>query len=167
MAAAARVIAKRGLNATTALIAEEAGVSNGSLFTYFETKSELLNQLYVELKGEMAAAVLHGLPADRDVREQMAHVWAGWLGWAASHPDKRRALAQLSVLEEIGPKSREVGGGGRGGGGPRRGRGRAAGAGRACPTPARRHRLRQGSRLRPDLRPHPVRTGLQEEEHHG
>ena len=35
MAAAARVIAQRGLNAPTALIAKEAGVSNGSLFTYF------------------------------------------------------------------------------------------------------------------------------------
>ena len=43
MAAATRVIAAEGLGAATAAIAQEAGVSNGSLFTYFETKTELFN----------------------------------------------------------------------------------------------------------------------------
>ena len=110
MTAATRVIARRGLNAPTALIAKEAGVSNGSLFTYFETKTDLLNQLYVELKSEMASVVLRELSTDQDPRGQMAHVWAGWLDWAASEPDKRRALAQLSVSEEIKPESRRIGG---------------------------------------------------------
>ena len=32
---------KVGLGAPTATIAKEAGVSNGSLFTYFETKADL------------------------------------------------------------------------------------------------------------------------------
>jgi AcrR family transcriptional regulator len=39
MSAAIRVIASEGLGAPTATIAKEAGVSNGSLFTYFETKA--------------------------------------------------------------------------------------------------------------------------------
>ena len=56
MDAAARVIAVQGLGAATATIAREAGVSNGSLFTYFDTKADLLNQLYLELKTEMGAA---------------------------------------------------------------------------------------------------------------
>jgi hypothetical protein len=43
MSAAIRVIASQGLGAATATIAKEAGVSNGSLFTYFETKADLLN----------------------------------------------------------------------------------------------------------------------------
>ena len=61
--AATRIIVTQGLSAPTAGIAKEAGVPNGSLFTYFETKTELLNQLYLELKGEMAATALKGLPA--------------------------------------------------------------------------------------------------------
>jgi AcrR family transcriptional regulator len=56
MAAATRVIAAQGLSAPTAVIAREAGVSNGSLFTYFETKADLFNQLYLELKTGMASA---------------------------------------------------------------------------------------------------------------
>src|ERR1700722_13174654 len=46
MAAATRVIVAQGLSAPTAVVAREAGVSNGSLFTYFDTKAELFNQLY-------------------------------------------------------------------------------------------------------------------------
>src|ERR1700683_576110 len=99
--AATRVIAAQGLGAATATIAKEAGGSTGSLFTYFDTKADLLNQLYLELKTEMGAAALGGLPADGDVREQMLHMWSRWLRWATAYPEKRRALAQLEVSDEI------------------------------------------------------------------
>jgi AcrR family transcriptional regulator len=101
MSAATRVIAAQGLGAATATIAKEAGVSNGSLFTYFDTKADLLNQLYLELKTDMGAAALGGLPADGDPREQMLHMWSRWLRWATAYPEKRRALAQLDVSDEI------------------------------------------------------------------
>ncbi|GLZ53397.1 TetR/AcrR family transcriptional regulator [Actinomycetospora sp. NBRC 106378] len=100
MAAATRIIAVQGLGAATAGIAKEAGVSNGSLFTYFDTKADLLNQLYLELKTEMGAAAGPG-PAEADVREQLRHMWTGWVRWAAGQPEKRRALAQLGVSDEI------------------------------------------------------------------
>ena len=109
MSAAIRVIASDGLGAATAAIAKEAGVSNGSLFTYFETKPELMNKLYVELKTEMAAVALDGLPIKSDIRKQVFHMWCNWLCWAASHPDRRRTLAQLSVSDEITPESRQTG----------------------------------------------------------
>jgi AcrR family transcriptional regulator len=106
MSAAVRVIASQGLGAATATIAQEAGVSNGSLFTYFETKADLVNQLYLELKAGMAAAALEGLPAADDFRKQAFHVWSNWMDWAVSNPGKRRALAQLGVSEEITPATR-------------------------------------------------------------
>lgn len=109
MAAAARVIASQGLGAPTAVIAREAGVANGTLFTYFETKAELFNQLYLELKAEMAFAALKGLPRTAELREQMFHVWTRSMEWAMSHPEKRRALAQLGVSDEITPASRMAG----------------------------------------------------------
>jgi len=109
MSAAIRVIASRGLSAPTATIAKEAGVSNGSLFTYFDTKADLLNQLYTELKAEMAAAALDGLPTDGDIHRQTLHMWSHWLRWATSCPDKRRALARLDLSDDITPESREAG----------------------------------------------------------
>src|SRR5947209_18442557 len=101
IAAATRVIAAQGLGAATATIAKEAGVSNGSLFTYFDTKADLLNQVYLELKTDMGAAILSGLPTDGDVREQLLHMWSRWLHWATANPEKRRVLAQLDVSDEI------------------------------------------------------------------
>ena len=123
LSAGARVIAAHGLGAAaTAAIAKEAGVSNGSLFVYFETKAALINELFVALKTEMGKAALEGLPdqrsdedsdedSDRDgdrTRDQLARMWAQWMRWALSHPIERRALAQLEVAEEITNESRKA-----------------------------------------------------------
>lgn len=108
MAAATRVIAAQGLSAPTAVIAREAGVSNGSLFTYFDTKADLFSQLYLELKTGMAAASLEGLPAKAPLREQFSRMWSNWMRWATSNPGKRRALALLSVSDDIDQESRAV-----------------------------------------------------------
>lgn len=109
MAAATRVIVTHGLSAPTAMIAQEAGVANGSLFTYFETKTDLFNQLYLELKTGMASAAMDGFPARGGLREQLFHVWSNWMDWAVSNPEKRRALAQLGVSDEVTPASRDAG----------------------------------------------------------
>ena len=108
MAAAVQVIAAQGLGAPTALIAKKAGVSNGSLFTYFPTKAELLNRLFLELKSELGAAAVDGLSSESDVREQLRHVWTHWLRWATSSPEKRRALAHLGVSDHITPESHQA-----------------------------------------------------------
>lgn len=108
MEAATRVIVKQGLSAPTMVIAKEAGVANGSLFTYFENKADLFNQLYLELKLELATGSMN-LPAEAGVREQFFHLWKKWMNWAISNPEKRRALAQLSVSDEITPMTRATG----------------------------------------------------------
>ena len=105
MDAATRVIVTQGLSAPTATIAKEAGISNGSLFTYFETKADLFNQLFLELKTDMVSVALESFPAEADLREQAFHVWSNWMKWAVSNPEKRRAIAQLSVSKEITPKT--------------------------------------------------------------
>ena len=106
--AATRVIVKQGLSAPTMVIAIEAGVANGSLFTYFETKTDLFNQLFLQLKMELATGAMN-LPVDAEVREQFFHLWKKWMNWAISNPEKRRAVAQLSVSDEITPESRAAG----------------------------------------------------------
>jgi AcrR family transcriptional regulator len=105
--AATRVIGTHGLSAPTAMIAKEAGVSNGSLFAYFETKADLLNRLYVGLKAEMAEVALDGLATESDIRTQMFHMWSHLLRWAISCPEKRRTLAHLSVSRDITSETRQ------------------------------------------------------------
>ncbi len=107
--AATRVIVAQGLSAPTAGIAKEAGVANGSLFTYFATKTDLFNHLYLELKTEMASASLKGLPANAELYEQFLHVWKNWMNWALANAHKRKALAQLGVSDEITAETRTMG----------------------------------------------------------
>ena len=106
--AATRIIVMQGLSAPTMVIAKEAGVANGSLFTYFATKTDLFNQLYLELKMEMATGAMN-IPANAEVRDQFFDLWKKWMNWAISNPEKRRALAQLSVSDEITPETRAAG----------------------------------------------------------
>jgi AcrR family transcriptional regulator len=101
LSAATRVIAAHGLSASTAMIAKEAGVASGSLFTYFKTKGDLFNELFLDLKSNMASAALEGFLEGGDLHSQLVQAWTNWMGWAVANPEKRRVLAQLSVSDEI------------------------------------------------------------------
>lgn len=110
LAAAARVIAREGLGAATAAIAKEARVSNGSFFTYFETKADLINALYIELKSERARAALEGIATSKSLaRKQSLQSWTNTLNWAVKNPDKRRALVHLGVSPDLTPATRQKG----------------------------------------------------------
>ena len=108
LTAATRVFAAQGLGASTASIAREAGVSAGTLFVYFDTKSALVNDLYVALKSEMGRVASTGLQAEDSTREQLRGMWERWMLWATDDPGKRRALAHLTVAEELTDDSRSA-----------------------------------------------------------
>ena len=101
LAAATEVVAEQGLAAPTAKIAKLAGVAEGSLFTYFATKEELLNQLYLELKSDLREAMLSALPQAATARNKLSHAWQQYVHWGVNFPKKRQVLAQLGVSERI------------------------------------------------------------------
>ena len=107
--AATRIIVTQGLSAPTAAIAREAGIANGSLFTYFETKDALLNALYLEIEGELAAALAPLGRESGDPRERARGLWNRFIDWGAANPLKRKALRQLKVSERITAESRRRG----------------------------------------------------------
>jgi AcrR family transcriptional regulator len=108
LTAATRLFAEEGLNAPTARIAKAAGVAEGSLFTYFASKDELLNQLYLELKGLLRAAM--GPPAaGAGLREQVRQAWSTYVAWGVAHPLERQALAKLGLSDRITEATRAEG----------------------------------------------------------
>ena len=94
-------IAENGLGAATAKIAQRAGVAEGTLFTYFANKEELLNELYLELKGEVYARVNAGFPQKASLERRARHVWTTYLDWAIEFPMKRKASVLLNVSDVI------------------------------------------------------------------
>jgi AcrR family transcriptional regulator len=109
LAAAAEVIAEQGLGAPTARIAKLAGVAEGTLFTYFDNKDDLLNALYLDIKGELREMMMAGYPKHASVRERAQHVWDKFVDWGVAQPQKRRAMAQLTVSDRLTDHTRATG----------------------------------------------------------
>src|ERR1700682_5831886 len=101
LSAAASAVALAGVAASTTRIAKDAGVAEGTLFIYFPTKDELLNQLYLDLNpisGAFSLLTIRTIQAfrSRSITSGVASSTGG-----ESNPDKRKALRQLSVSERI------------------------------------------------------------------
>jgi AcrR family transcriptional regulator len=109
LAAAERVFAERGTNASTEEVARAAGVGVGTVFRHFPTKEALLRALVVERLARIAA----------DAREQAASSDAGTaffaffvavVGGSATKLDLVDALTELGVHrdEALAPIAGEV-----------------------------------------------------------
>src|SRR3981189_3369263 len=106
--AATEVVALLGVSAPTAKIAKGAGVAEGTLFTYFANKDELLNLLYLALTGDLPEAMMTGYPAGKSIIERSRHVWDRYIGWGSAYPLKRRAMRQLAVSDRITEESKKL-----------------------------------------------------------
>lgn len=102
-------IAEQGLGAPISRIAREAGVAEGTLYTYFPTKQDLFSQLFVTLETDFATSILSGLPFEASPRGQLSHVWDQLVDWGLAEPRRLRALLQLKASTEIDAQRRAVG----------------------------------------------------------
>ena len=108
--AATRLFAERGLTAApTSEISRQAGVAEGTLFTYFKTKDDLINALYREIKLELADAMMSDFPRKKNVGTRLRHVWDRYVNWGIANPMQRKVLAQLTVSEVLTKDSRDAG----------------------------------------------------------
>lgn len=85
LAAAAELIATSGTGASTASIAKAAGVAEGTLFTYFATKDDLLNQLFVEIETDLAQTMMSAYPAKDGSREHIWNIWDRLIDWGTAN----------------------------------------------------------------------------------
>ena len=109
--AATRLFAERGLAAApTSEISNWAGVAEGTLFTYFRTKDDLINSLYREIKLELADAIMSDFPRKKNIRTRLRHIWDRYVKWGIANPKQRKVLAQLQVSEVLTKESRDAGG---------------------------------------------------------
>jgi AcrR family transcriptional regulator len=107
--AANDVVAKLGTEAPTSLIAKQAGVAEGSLFTYFPSKDALLNELYLQIKTELRDAMLPGYPLTASPRDRALHTWRALIGWGVKNPTKRRVMNVLALSGRVTEDSKAAG----------------------------------------------------------
>lgn len=109
LSAAMQAFADHGLAAPTAAISKAAGVAEGTLFTYFQTKDELVNALYREIKLQLADALMSGFARKKDARSKLQHIWDSYVNWGIENPEQRKVLAQLLVSGKLTEESKAVG----------------------------------------------------------
>jgi AcrR family transcriptional regulator len=108
--ASIKLFADRGPACTpTAAISVAARVAEGTLFTYFATKEDLVNEVYRMLKREVAVSLAAAYPTAADARLRFRHVWDRYIEWGVSHPEKFRVLEQLEASDSITEESRQLG----------------------------------------------------------
>jgi AcrR family transcriptional regulator len=109
LAAAIELIAEQGLSVPTSKIAHAAGVAEGTLFTYFETKERLLNELYVELKREEREEMTRAYPVNASLKVRARHFWDKYVGFGITHPSQYKVVTQLSLSDRISEETRRLG----------------------------------------------------------
>lgn len=99
--AALQVFAEHGIaNAPTSAISKAAGVAEGTLFTYFKTKDELMGELYRELRMEFSRH-LTDFPHGKSVRTRLRYIWDRYLTLGAVHPEQLKVLSQLRASGKL------------------------------------------------------------------
>jgi AcrR family transcriptional regulator len=99
--AALWICAERGIGgAPTSAISKAAGIAEGSLFTYFKTKDDLLNELYLSLRREFSRH-MPDFPHGKDPRTRLKYVWNKYLELGKAHPEQLKVLAQLRASGKL------------------------------------------------------------------
>lgn len=98
--AAIRLFAEDGVGVPTSKIAKEAGVSNGTLFNYFETKQSLIDEVYFYIKQNIASTLTKDIHAEMDVEEMLRLIWHVYIDWALTH-DRSHKVVELLKSSQV------------------------------------------------------------------
>lgn len=107
--AAFRVFAERGVgNAPTSAISAAAGVAEGSLFTYFHTKADLINELYLEMRRDFDRNMLE-FPVNADVRTRLHYIWDRFLDLGIRQPERLTVIRQIRASGKLLKENEKAG----------------------------------------------------------
>jgi AcrR family transcriptional regulator len=101
---------ERGFYGTpTSLISREAGVATGTLFFYFRTKEELIDELYRQIKSEAGATLRKGVDQEPTVKDKIRRVGLNAMAWGIKNPKKIRFMEQFAHSPFVSTTAHEEG----------------------------------------------------------
>ena len=108
LSAAIAVFAAHGLSAPTSAVSGAAQVAEGTLFTYFPTKDDLLNAVYRDIKLGLADVLVSGFARKKDLRSKLQHVWDFYVNWGVDNANRRQVLAQLQISDKLTKETKAI-----------------------------------------------------------
>lgn len=82
-------------NTSTAAIAKNAGTAAGTLFLYFPTKQDLIDELVLEISREQANNINLKLAATNSAEEMFFVIWEGVISWFQDHLEAYQYIQQV------------------------------------------------------------------------
>lgn len=104
--AAIKLLAEQGTAVATAKIAQQAAVSNGTLFNYYPTKQALLDGVYLSIKKEVSTHVINQVAKEtKHIKDLILLLWQQFISWAMANPLKQQVASllrsSLAISDEV------------------------------------------------------------------
>lgn len=97
-----RLISEKDLQATSmALISKESGVSTGSIYHYFQSKEDIINELYKGIVNFHGEVVLKGFYTNESIQERFQRVWGNVIRFTMQYPQGFQFIEQYSFSPYI------------------------------------------------------------------
>lgn len=105
-----RLVNSNGFHAAPmSKIASDAGVSAGTIYVYFQSKEDLVNTLYRELKLKFARKALLNFNPGAPVKKGFEIIWRNILAYKLNEPEEAAFLEQCDNTPMVTDSSRELG----------------------------------------------------------
>ncbi|MGB1092243.1 MAG: TetR/AcrR family transcriptional regulator, partial [Oceanobacter sp.] len=106
--ATADMIAEHGLTCSPmSKISARAGCGAGTIYRYFETKDELVVELFKETAQKLTDACLKNYQGEGSLRDRFFQIWGNYFSYINENPSERALLEQLFASPAIGPCDKE------------------------------------------------------------
>ena len=103
------LVSEKGFHGTpTSAIAQEAGVGVGTIYRYFENKEDLIDELYKQLKLQLAKAILVDYSADLPLRERFRRLWINTARFYIDHPLETAFMEQYANSPFLKSETRDI-----------------------------------------------------------
>ena len=90
------LVAERGFHgASMSAVAKAAGVATGTAYVHYESKDDLVIATYLEIKAQLATAVLEELERSAEVVDQYRHVLKATYRHMIEVPERAKFLNQI------------------------------------------------------------------------
>jgi len=105
--AAIKLLAEHGTAVATAKIAQQAAVSNGTLFNYYPTKQALLDGVYLSIKKEVSTQVINQIAKEtKHIKDLILYLWQQYISWAMANSLKQQVASLLRASRVISDEAR-------------------------------------------------------------
>ena len=106
--AALKLFVEQGEQSTSMKwIAKEANCGIGTMYNYFQSKDELINELYFDIKTSFFSYILEAIDTNTPVKQQFVDTWFKAIDYAISNPLEYKFLEIFSHSPKISKQVEE------------------------------------------------------------